>query len=85
MVNPDVSTPQLKLVKDWIDAYLTLDMNNVEPYISKSFQYQAFPETADLSGESKEIHIERYNNMLAAASKLDVRIRHRRSTFDPTG
>jgi len=74
MVELDASTPQLKAVKDWIDAYCTLDMKNVEPLVSKNFQYQAFPETADLPKETKEKHIERFGGMLAAARKFEVRI-----------
>jgi hypothetical protein len=78
MVNFDASTPQLKVVKNWIDAYLTFDIKNVEPPISKNFQYQAFPETTDLPKETKENHIERYGEILAGTSKAEVRIQHRR-------
>jgi len=74
MVELDASTPQLKVVKNWIDAYCTLDMKNVETFISKNFQYQALPETADLPKETGGRHIERYRGLLVAASKLEVRI-----------
>lgn len=74
MVELDASTPQLKVVKNWIDAYCTLDMKNVEPFISKNFQYQGLPETPDLLIETGGSHIERYRGLLVAASKLEVRI-----------
>ena len=76
MVNFDASTPQLKVVKNWIDAYCTLDTKNIEPFISKNYEYQAFPEVADLPKEAKERHLERYGAMLAEASKLEVRTKH---------
>ena len=81
----DASTPQSTLVKNWLDAYLSLDIKNVEPFISKDFQYQAFPETAtDLPKEARETHIEKYTGVLAAARKLEVRIQHRRIAFKLT-
>ena len=73
MVNFDAS-PQLKLVKNWLDAYLTLDIKNIEPFISKSFQYQAFPETTDIPTEEREKHIEKYKEVLSALSKIEVSI-----------
>ena len=73
MSNFDAS-PQLTLVKNWVDAYISLDIKNVEPLLSKNFQYHTFPETTDLSKEAKERHIERYREMLSAVSKLEVRI-----------
>jgi hypothetical protein len=75
MVNLDASTPQLKAVKNWLDAYFALDMDSVGPLVSKDFQYQALPETPDLPKESQERHIERYREMLAVMSKFGVRIR----------
>ena len=76
MVDFDASTPQLKAVKNWLDAYCTLDMKNVEPLISKSFQYEAFPETPYIPKETGGRHIERYKDMLSAASKFEVCIQH---------
>ena len=38
MVNVDASTPQLRVVKNWLDAYTSLDTKNLEPFISKNFQ-----------------------------------------------
>ena len=81
MVDLDASTPQLKAAKDWVDAYCTLDMKNVEPRISKNFQFHTFPETTDIPKEAKGRHIERYREMLSAVSKLEVRIPHRGTTF----
>jgi len=81
MTDFDASTPQLKAVKNWLDAYCTLDMKNVEPLISKNFQYQAFPETPDIPKETGKIHIERYRDIFSAASKFEVCTQHRRTAF----
>ena len=70
----DTSTPQLALVKNWLDAYLTLDIKNVEPFISKNFQFQTLPETTDIPTEEKEKHLERYKVLLSALSKIEVSI-----------
>jgi len=68
-----LSTPQLKAVKDWIDAYLALDINKVEPLASKNFEYQPFPETTEFLKESKEKHPETFGHFkFAAASKFEV-------------
>ena len=44
MVNIDASTPQLKFVKDMLDAYCTLDVTKAEPFLSKDFKFQTFPQ-----------------------------------------
>jgi hypothetical protein len=41
-------TPQVKLVKRLSDAYSTLNINNVEPLLSKDFQFETVPESANL-------------------------------------
>lgn len=94
MVNFDAS-PQLALVKKWLDAYFSLDVKNVEQYISRNFHYQAFPETTDTSipEEAKEEHIDKYREILAAGSKFEVGIQalenrlqtHRLMTPPPLG
>jgi len=72
MVDFDASTPQLRAVKNWLDAFITLDMKNVEPLLSKNFQYHPFPETADISKESGGKYLERFGGALSAASKAEV-------------
>jgi len=92
MANFDTS-PQLALVKKWLDAYLSLDVKNVEPLISQNFQYEAFPEATDIPEEAKEKHIEKYREILAAGSKFEVGIQalenrlqtHRLMTPPPLG
>jgi len=71
----DTSTPRLVAVKGLLDAYISLDMNNVEPFLSKNYQYQPFPETTNIPIEAKESHMQRFEELLAAVSKLEVRIR----------
>ena len=74
MTDINANTPQLKAVKDMIDAYITLDISKVEPFVSKSFKYQTFPKVADLPEEPKAAHIQRFGRMLAVMNKFEVRI-----------
>ena len=80
----DTSTPQLKLAKQWSDAYCSLDIKNVEPLISKDFQYLTFPDTTGLPKEPKERHIERLGMMMTVLNKVDVRTQHQRTGFKLT-
>ena len=74
MANFDASTPQLKLVKNLVDAYASFDMNNVEPLISKNYQYQPFPEITGLSKDAKESHLQTWSGIFAAINKVKVSI-----------
>ena len=81
MVNFDASTPQLRVVKNWVDAYLSLDAKNLEPLISKDFRYETFPEADDVSREARERHLESFRGVLSGVNKFDVRIKRWRNTF----
>ena len=74
MANFDATTPQLKAVKRWFGGYISLDLDSVEPIISKKFQYQSFPESTELPKETKESHIKRLREGLSAVTKFEVRI-----------
>jgi ketosteroid isomerase-like protein len=75
----DFDTPQLKLVKNLFDAYASLDVNNVEPLLSKNYQYESLPESTELSKLSKEDHLQVWKPVFSSVNKLEVRIRHRRT------
>ena len=51
-------TPQSKVVKKLLDAYCSLDANNLEPLLSKNYQYLPFPENTDLPKHTKESHLQ---------------------------
>lgn len=72
MANIDATTPQLRLVKDWVDAYLTLNLENVDRYISKNFTFQTFPKIAELPDETKGAHLEKYGELLSLFTKMEV-------------
>ena len=74
MVELDASTPQLKVVKKLMDAYLSLDMSNVAPLISKNYQYEALPKCTDLPKQTTGNRVGRYREIFAVVSKLEVRI-----------
>lgn len=74
MVNFDAS-PQLKAIKRLMDAYASLDMNKVEPLLSKNYQQQPFPpSTFDLPEEVQKNRFGKFRKVSAALRKLEVRI-----------
>lgn len=77
MTNFDATTPQLKVVKNWIDAHISLDMDKVEPLISKNYQYQKSSETIDLPKGAEGRHLGRIGEIMSATGNLEVRIRPR--------
>ena len=83
MVELDTSTPQLKAIKKLADAYVSRDVNNAEPLLSKDFQYEGFPESTDLPKQTKESHLQTWKEVLITVNKCDVRIRHHRTAFKP--
>ena len=74
-INP--TTPQLKAVKNFAEAYLTRDVKNLEPVVSRDFQFQTFPKIADHPDESKEAHFERYGPLLTLMTKIEVGFQRR--------
>jgi hypothetical protein len=78
MVNFD--TPQLKAVKNLLDAYASLDLNNVEPLISKNHHHESLPASTDLPKQSKEDHLQVWKGVFSSVNKFEVRIRHRRTS-----
>jgi len=85
MADIDASTPQLKVVKRFLDAYVSLDIKKVDPLMSKDYQYQSLPESIDLPEEAKGGHIQRVGEILALVNKLEVHIQCRRTAFKLAG
>ena len=81
MVVFDTSTPVLRAAKELCDAYMTLDMNNIQPLLSKNYQYEVAPQCTDFPNLTKEGHLQLWGGVLAAVNKLEVRIRHWRAAF----
>ena len=72
LVNFNATTPQLALVKNFMNAYLTLDVKKISPFISKNFTFQTFPKTPDLPDQAKGEHFEGYETLLSMISKAEV-------------
>lgn len=72
----NATTPQLEVVKKLFEAYLSLDVHNLEPLISKDFKFQTFPKIDGLPDEEKGGHFERWGPLLSLMTKLEVCIRH---------
>jgi len=79
----DFDTPLLKAAKKLCDAYISLDMNNVEPLMSKNYQYEVLPECTDFPKLTKEGHIQAWEGILSSVNKAEVCIRHWRTVFKP--
>lgn len=69
----EATTPQLRAVKDFKDAYGTLDLNNIKPFASKDFKFQSFPKIPELPDETMEEHIERCLPFFSSFTKVEVR------------
>jgi len=72
MVELKASTPQLKVVKKLMDAYLSLNMNDVAPLISKNYQYEALPRCTDFPKQATGSRAGRYKEIFAMVSKVKV-------------
>ena len=81
MVDFDANTPQLKALEKLVDAYVSLDLNNLESILSKDYRYEALPEVPGVPIQTKEAHLEMWKEVYSVVSKLDVRIRQRGTAF----
>ena len=77
----DFDTPQLKAIKKLAEAYSSLDMNNVEPLLSKNYQCETLPESTDFPKQGKESHLQGWGEVFSSVNKHEVRIRHWRTAF----
>jgi hypothetical protein len=68
----DADTPQLEVVKKWLEAFSTLDIKNSEPFLSRHYQYQAFPESPNLPKETKERYMEKWEGIMDALDKFEA-------------
>jgi len=53
MVDLDATTPQLKAVKKFLDAWMSLDMKEAGLVLSNGFQFESLPECTDLPKQTK--------------------------------
>jgi hypothetical protein len=74
MANFDASTPQLKLVKKWIEALVALDMNKIGTLLTRNFKYQSFPKTIDVPEQTKGTFVQWFGGVFASMTKMEVRI-----------
>ena len=82
MVNIDPSTPQLTVVKKWLESYASLDIKNTEPLLSRNFQYESLPRSSNTPDQSKEAHMKIWGARLSVVDRLEVgSIQHRETAF----
>ena len=81
MANINPTTPQLRLVKDWLDSYLALDIKRIEPLITNDYSFKSYPKVADHPDETKGLHAEKWGAVFSVLSKSEVSTLQRGSTF----
>ena len=74
LTNFNPTTPQSKVVENLLRGLATLDIKNIEPSISKDFQFETFPKIASLPDEPKAVCLERYGTIISLLKKVEVRI-----------
>ena len=57
------ASPQLKAIKRLMNAYTSLDMNNVGPLLSKNYQQQSFPASTDPPEEVRRRRFGRFKEI----------------------
>ena len=70
----EFDTPQLKVVKRVADTYISRDVNSIKLLISKDYEYEPLPESADLPKLTKEGHLQMLRRVFSLLNKLEVRI-----------
>ena len=81
----NATTPQLKAVDKFYEAYRTGDINNAGPLFSKNYTYKCFPENPAFPDMTKAEHIARIGPIFATLTKVEVRIQHRGAAFELAG
>ena len=74
MADISATTPQLKAIKNLVDAVIALDIKSVESQVSNNFTFQTFPKVPELPDEEKEKTFERYGGLFSSLTKAEVRI-----------
>ncbi len=85
MANIDASTPQLKVVKEWIDAVISFDISKVVPLISRDFKYQSLPHSTELleiSDQARDVHVQWLKGLMAMCTKAEVCTQRRKIAFN---
>ena len=72
MINFEASSPQLSLVKKWLESYISRDTKNTDPLLSKNFQYESYPKSPSTPNQSKEAHLKLWGTGLSSMTKLEV-------------
>jgi len=76
----DPNSPQLKAAHDWIDAYLTRDIDRIGAVASRDYTHQTLPKSIGLPEERREEYIKRCGGLLPTFTNFEVRIQRRLKT-----
>ena len=84
MSNFNASTPQIKVIKNMIDAFSSLDLGKFNTLFSKDYQYEGFNGITDLAHADNATRIATSQTLLSGLTKSEVSIQQRRTVFNPT-
>ena len=73
MADINTTTPQLKAVKRWIDAYASLDIQKIDSLFSRNFKHQTLPKSLGRDEETREDYIVRLGRVLPMFTSFRVR------------
>ena len=72
MVVIDTSTPRGKVAQDWINAYVTLNIDEISRRFPECYTHRTLPASIGLPDESKEKYLERLGTLLPSLTKSEV-------------
>ena len=73
MADINTTTPQLKAVKRWIDAYASFDIQKIDSLFSRNFKHQTLPKSLGRAEETREDYIARLGGVLPMFTSFRVR------------
>ena len=80
--NITTTTPQLQLVRQWMEGYHSLDMGKVEELSSKDYKFHG---PFNTSHEHKSEHFVKSRDVVGSMKDLNVRIRHQGTALKHPG
>lgn len=81
MATITTSTPRLNATQKWIDAYITLDIEKLNPVLSITYKHQTSPKSTGGQEETMEEYLQRYGGVLSISTKFEVYIQHWMATI----
>ena len=84
MSNFNADTPQLKVVKNMLDALASVNSGEFHAHFSKNYQYEVFNGITDVVKLDNARRTERVKALFSGMTKSEVSIQQWRAIFNPT-